>query len=290
MRWVARGMFGAAGVLAASAACGQGPAVPARNVQDTHFVRRLPPGAPGTIEAAIAAYQPKHVRPVDEGMLPPRKPGRACPAEMASVDDRFCVDRWEASVVERAEGGERAHAANAPLEEGKTYVAKSVSGVLPQAYVSAAAGEAACRAAGKRLCQPVEWRAACAGTQGYAWSYGPAHEAGRCNDRGKNPILLLHPPTGPRWPGWNLEELNDPRLLELEGTIAKTGVFVSCVNDLGVHDMVGNLHEWTADPNGTFQGGYFLDTTVNGEGCAYRTTAHHFGYHDYSTGFRCCSD
>ena len=30
--------------------------------------------------------------------------------------------------------------------------------------------------------------------------------------------------------------------------------------------MVGNLHEWTSDPDGTFQGGYYLDTSINGEG------------------------
>jgi sulfatase modifying factor 1 len=53
--------------------------------------------------------------------------------------------------------------------------------------------------------------------------------------------------------------------------------------------MVGNLHEWTADPNGTFQGGYWLDTSQHGDGCAYRTISHGFTYHDYSTGFRCCA-
>jgi formylglycine-generating enzyme required for sulfatase activity len=76
----------------------------------------------------------------------------------------------------------------------------------------------------------------------------------------------------------------------MEGTLARTGEHAGCVNDWGLYDMVGNLHEWTADPNGTFQGGYYLDTQVNGEGCAYRTTAHPFDYHDYSTGFRCCAD
>jgi hypothetical protein len=33
-----------------------------------------------------------------------------------------------------------------------------------------------------------------------------------------------------------------------------------------------------------------MDTQINGEGCAYATTAHGFDYHDYSTGFRCCLD
>jgi formylglycine-generating enzyme required for sulfatase activity len=90
--------------------------------------------------------------------------------------------------------------------------------------------------------------------------------------------------------GWGPLELNDPRDTELDGTVAKAGAFPECVNDFGLYDMVGNLHEWTADPNGTFQGGYWLDTSLHGEGCAYRTIAHPFDYHDYSTGFRCCAD
>jgi formylglycine-generating enzyme required for sulfatase activity len=54
--------------------------------------------------------------------------------------------------------------------------------------------------------------------------------------------------------------------------------------------MMGNLHEWTADPAGTFRGGFYVDTTINGAGCLYRTTAHVASYWDYSTGFRCCAD
>ena len=53
---------------------------------------------------------------------------------------------------------------------------------------------------------------------------------------------------------------------------------------------MGNLHEWTADPKGTFRGGYYVDTRINGEGCLYRTVAHDSGHWDYSTGFRCCAD
>ncbi|MFO0678384.1 MAG: hypothetical protein U0169_17740, partial [Polyangiaceae bacterium] len=90
--------------------------------------------------------------------------------------------------------------------------------------------------------------------------------------------------------GWGLTEMNDPRLNRLDDTVAKTGTHPECVTNEGVFDMVGNLHEWTADTNGTFQGGFWLDTTQHGDGCAYRTIAHPFAYHDYSTGFRCCSD
>jgi hypothetical protein len=89
-------------------------------------------------------------------------------------------------------------------------------------------------------------------------------------------------------------QLNDPRLGQVDGALAKTGTHEACVNGYGVLDMVGNLHEWVkTDPaavHGTFAGGYYLDTALNGDGCQYRTTAHAHDYHDYSTGFRCCAD
>ena len=85
-----------------------------------------------------------------------------------------------------------------------------------------------------------------------------------------------------------------------------------CVSDLGVFDMVGNLHEWVRDMvdqdlmdqlaqedverreqpwsegNGVFMGGFFSTTSELGPGCFYATVAHEPAYHDYSTGFRCC--
>jgi hypothetical protein len=186
--------------------------------------RRLASGAPGTIERAIAAYVPGVFRPVQEGAIAPARSGARCPPEMALVFGRVCVDRYEASVVERASDGTLlAHAPNQSLAAGNAYVARSVG----------------------------------ADTQARGW--GPL-------------------------------ELNDPRNIELDGTLGKTGAFPDCVNDFGLYDMVGNLHEWTADPNGTFQGGYWLDTSLHGDGCAYRTIAHPFDYRDYSIGFRCCAD
>ena len=52
----------------------------------------------------------------------------------------------------------------------------------------------------------------------------------------------------------------------------------------------GSYDEWTADPNGTFRGGYYVDTVINGPGCLYTTTAHDTSYVSFSTGFRCCVD
>jgi formylglycine-generating enzyme len=245
----------------------------------------------GSIELAIASYAPPRLHPVDEGTLPPVRAGARCPSEMANVGSRFCVDKYEGSLVERlADGTTRPHSPyHPPLpEEGTVYTARSVANVVPQAYISAAQAQGACKAAGKRLCAPVEWRAACGGSEGFAYPYGPSRVEGKCHDTGATPMLAFHADTMKR--GWGSAELNDPRNNQLEGGLAKTGAFPDCVTDQGAFDMVGNLHEWTADTNGTFQGGYWLDTSQHGDGCAYRTIAHGFEYHDYSTGFRCCAD
>jgi formylglycine-generating enzyme required for sulfatase activity len=208
---------------------------------------------------------------------------------MASVGGRFCVDRWEGSLVVRGDDGATSPWPPHEIPAGnRAFVARSASGVLPQAYISGAIAGAACKRAGKRLCHAVEWRAACGGSQGYAYPYGPKRIPAQCKDSGTAPMMQLHADTMKR--GWGMAELNDPLNDQLPGTVALTGSHPRCVSDQGVFDMVGNLHEWTADPNGTFQGGFWLDTREHGDGCAYRTIAHGFGYHDYSTGFRCCRD
>lgn len=253
--------------------------------------RRVPASNAGSIEHAIASYAPPRPHAVDEGVIAAPKTGAKCPTDMANVSGRFCVDKYEGSVVERlTDGTVRPHSpfhAPAPTE-GLVYLARSVADVVPQGYISAAQAQGACKASSKRLCHPAEWRAACGGSEGLAYPYGPTRIAGKCHDSGATPMMTYHASTMKR--GWGLAELNDPRNNQLEGGLAKTGASPECINDFGAYDMVGNLHEWTADPNGTFQGGYWLDTAQHGDGCAYRTIAHAFDYHDYSTGFRCCAD
>jgi len=87
--------------------------------------------------------------------------------------------------------------------------------------------------------------------------------------------------------------MNDPRLDQLNNTVSYGGQFQQCESDYGNFDMSGNLDEWIADvlPNrhGIFKGGFFVDSKINGNGCLYRTIAHMPIYHDYSLGFRCCS-
>jgi formylglycine-generating enzyme len=216
------------------------------------------------------------------------RPG--CPENMADVLGRYCIDRYEASLVTIDARGRvlGKHSPFRTIAEGRVR-AESRRGVLPQGYVSMKHALAACEAAGKRLCTDTEWVTACTGKQPTRYPYGDEHVAGRCNDAAVSPLRTLFGASDDvatfAW-----ERMNDPRLNQVPGSLARTGAFKKCRNAFGVHDMVGNLHEWTADPDGTFRGGFYLDNTTHGVGCQYKTTGHSSIYHDYSTGFRCCAD
>ena len=209
---------------------------------------------------------------------------------MARVVGRFCIDKYEASTVEVLPRGKtKPHPAHLPVE-GLRVRAVSARGVKPQAYISRDQAEEACREAGKRLCTDDEWLSACRGKRPTRYPYGDEHREGYCNDHGASSFNHYYGVGGelPAKEAYSFENMNDPRLNQMPGTVAATGSFKRCRNGYDVYDMVGNVHEWTAAAGGTFRGGYYLDTRINGEGCEYRTTAHHARYHDYSTGFRCC--
>ncbi|HVJ93524.1 MAG TPA: SUMF1/EgtB/PvdO family nonheme iron enzyme [Labilithrix sp.] len=211
-----------------------------------------------------------------------RKTARACPRNMALVG-ATCVDRYESSLVEiHADGRETPFS---PYLSPKRRRVRAVSrpGVVPQAYISMIDAKHACAASGKRLCRASEWTAACKGPSRTRYPYGNTRVPKACVDTHRaSPMIVLHHGV------CSGRTLNDPRANQQKNTVERTGIAAACTNAYGVHDMVGNLHEWTSD--GSFRGGYYLDTRRNGEGCDYRTAAHAPSYHDYSTGFRCCAD
>jgi formylglycine-generating enzyme len=205
-----------------------------------------------------------------------------CPKDMALVG-KSCVDRYEGSLVEIHEDGTESDFSPHQAPNGHHVRAVSRPGVVPQAHISMIEAKRACAASNKRLCRADEWKTACKGPSATRYPYGNTRVASACVDTNRtSPMMVLHQGehTG--------RTLNDERANQMENTVERTGTAESCTNDYGVHDMVGNVHEWTDD--GSFRGGYYLDTKLNGEGCDYRTTAHAPAYYDYSTGFRCCAD
>jgi sulfatase modifying factor 1 len=224
------------------------------------------------------------------------KPG-PCPSGMAYVSipgvHAYCIDRWEAQVVEVQGKTEVAHSPTLPVTK-LTVKAVTRAGVKPQGYISKLEAETACKGSKKRLCTGEEWEKACRGKTPTTFPYGDERKSGYCNDSGRANLASYHPELGPDGAFGSDAAMNDPRINEAPNTVAPTGSFAKCKNAFGVFDMVGNLHEWTAEVHdgsrGTFRGGYYQDTHLNGDGCGYRTVAHDVSYHDYSTGFRCCAD
>jgi hypothetical protein len=256
-------------------------------------------------------------------LAPPSSPtALACPRGMMAVAGRFCVDKWEASLVDKTtrlplspyyppdrrlavqiaedwEVGARRmgskEAQQVPLpplpewqREGEVEpTALSLPGVVPNGYLSGVMAGRACKNAEKRLCRYDEWLLACEGQARRRFPYGRVYRRGACNTfRALHPAVELHnnPILGHHDPRLNLvrEKDGDPLL-------RPTGATPECKSEWdgdAAWDMNGNLDEWVDDPHGRLMGGFFSRSRQNG--CESSITAHPKEYFDYSTGTRCC--
>jgi len=251
------------------------------------------------------------------GFLPgaPRQARTRCPPDMVDVRGAFCIDRFEVELIDAASGrelspyyhptraqvqtsyaryrklgrtGSELPALPAPpsfqLEREVEPRARTLEGVTPQGYLSGDAADAACRAAGKRLCSLAEWVTACRGQQNRKYPYGDRYADSACNVfREAHPAAIVH--------GDASREHLDPRL-NLVGSargplLRRTGATPGCRSEWGgdaAFDMVGNLDEWVEE--GVFVGGFYARATR--EGCDARISSHPRQYFDYSLGTRCC--
>lgn len=246
---------------------------------------------PGEEEEPVDPVEPGGVCDPDAAPTPNQSwleaPGvGACQAGMVEVAGSFCVDKYEATLVEVTASGERPWS---PFRNpGSASVrAVSVANAVPQGYINADQAERACNASGKRLCTSQEWLSACRGAEQRTFPYGNVASSGTCNEGYPGHPAVDYFGTSADWI-WS--ELGNACINQQPGSVASTGSHPMCATPEGVVDMVGNLHEWVSDSSGTFRGGFYADTSRNGTGCSYRTTAHNRQHWDYSTGFRCCSE
>jgi hypothetical protein len=159
----------------------------------------------------------------------------------------------------------------------------SVNGRLPWQNISYDEAEAACEAAGMRLCEVTrdgsdnvltdEWGRFCEGSSDRVYPYGNSYSALTCNGSDFDPI-----------PGGANEDF-----------AVATGSLASCQSlDLS-RDQSGNLKEWVTDPRlvagivvHTLRGGSF-DNHSGGLTCDFDFTVATPDYRFPNVGFRCCA-
>jgi formylglycine-generating enzyme len=269
-------------LVATGAACTPGRPVGA-DAGDGGEVVAIPPAPSTSAEPPSAPTASASApEPVASAPPPPQKELH-CPRGMLRVAGRFCVDKWEMSLVDKltgtslspyyppdrrfaiklAESWERdratmgdATARETPLPELPLWqrtndpepMAVSRPGVVPNGYLSGVMVARACENASKRLCRLDEWRLACEGEAKRPFPYGDAYVKGACNIfRDVHPGAALHQNAslGGLDPRMNLvvDKDGDP-LLHL------TGATERCKSAWGTDaafDMNGNIDEWVLD-------------------------------------------
>jgi Sulfatase-modifying factor enzyme 1 len=144
------------------------------------------------------------------------------------------------------------------------------AGVLPAIMLRGDEANQLCKAEGKRLCRELEWTFACRSTR----------EPTRCNFGYSAEVRV--------------ERLWEPASVSRE-IADRDGRWPShateCVNDFGVHDLLGNVQEWAVSDmreySVTLKGGRFNQAT---EGCDRSMHVTDPWLRFPHTGLRCCRD
>ncbi|RYE89028.1 MAG: hypothetical protein EOO75_12510 [Myxococcales bacterium] len=164
----------------------------------------------------------------------------------------------------------------------------NVAGELPRVMVTWYEAKALCEGQGKRLCGDDEWTLACEGPERRPFAYGWSRDATACNiDR-----PWIKPDDG-ILASTNTEKIATEidRLSQRVGA----GTMPGCVSPYGIHDLGGNVDEWTVNVTlgakpyrSMFKGGHWAKGARNR--CRPTTEIHDESTAYYAEGFRCCAD
>jgi hypothetical protein len=161
----------------------------------------------------------------------------------------------------------------------------NVLGQNPMIVVTFHEAEALCKKSKKRLCNESEWTFACEGEEVRPYPYGYTRDSTACVvDRNWRPFA--EGALSPRDGAGARAELD--RLWQAE----PSGSRGACKSPFGVHDMTGNVDEWTRSVRSTgfasvLKGGYWGPVRAR---CRPATRAHNEDFVAYQQGFRCCGE
>jgi hypothetical protein len=157
-------------------------------------------------------------------------------------------------------------------------------GEMPWVMITHTEASSMCEERGKRLCTEEEWTFACEGEEVLPYPYGYRRDDTICNI--DHQWRLFH------------ENLFYPRGTQKAGEELKrlwqghaSGDDPQCKSPFGVHDMTGNIDEWTTATHGDnpaiLKGCYWGPDRNR---CRPSTRNHLSGHTFYQQGFRCCAD
>ena len=212
----------------------------------------------------------------------------ACPAGMILVEGEYCPEvrheckhwleesgryayyRCEEYTSATCLSNERVH--KRFCMDRDEYVAKGEK--LPASHQSWTSAKQTCESMGKRVCLESEWNFACEGEEMRPYPYGWKRDPDACNAD----LTDIYRPDG---------QLRDLRV----GSDDKP----RCVSPFGIHNLSGNLEEWTTIdastsepmPRPAMKGAWWQPSRNH---CRANQTAHDRFYNGTETGFRCCAD
>jgi formylglycine-generating enzyme len=219
-------------------------------------------------------------------------PAPPCPDGMVLVDGDFCDDVEQTCLRERP----RPHLGC--LEYGAPTVCKGAqkhmrfciddyeypnrAGEKPEIMQSWYDADRQCRAESRRVCMSHEWTLACEGPDRWPYPYGYVRSSKACHIDDKGPMI-----DEKRFYSVDRDE-EIARIDRREPSGARPG----CVSRFGVHDLTGNIDEWTTNEtgipdHGALKGGNWGEWR---NACRPTTRGHAAWFRYYQMGFRCCSD
>jgi sulfatase modifying factor 1 len=237
--------------------------------------------APDLPVTPAAAAAPPDVVPAAEAPSP-------CPDGMLLVEGMYCPQpkevckRWmdplsSAYAFYRCAEYEQPSTCASPRREHERFCIDRDEYVrpgdgLPLANQSWTSAARVCAKDGKRLCLESEWQFACEGEEMRPYPYGFNRDAALCN--------IDQPHLGK--PQAGLTDLRAP-----------VSAYPECLSPFGVHDMSGNVEEWTtrdhakAPERSAMKGAWWLPGKNN---CRAVTLGHGETYEGPQVGVRCCRD
>jgi formylglycine-generating enzyme len=262
--------------------------------------------SPGPIPTAlVAAPTADRATPAPDAVAPPQPAdaGRACPSGMAHVRFdhcpkllRRCLDKeydepnritiCNRFATSKPECKEPRVALDFCIDE---YEYPNKAGAKPPVMLNFFEASNLCAAQHKRLCQEREWVTACEGPEEKPFPYGYVRSSKQCNfdNRWVNPHLARV---------YSDDVGTQQAELERLDRSVPSGQMPGCVSDYGVHDLTGNVDEWTlADQDRPRRRAKFSALKGGAWGhvrnaCRPVTTSHAPEFRYYFIGFRCCAD